>query len=80
MLISATTVLKLFTLYRINIVADWGSVYSQNAWIVAFYATDQQCDTAPLLEVVHVAPHDFCNAPIASVNSLVMHFVRYTSR
>ncbi len=51
-------------------VADiWGSVWTQDAGTLAFYATEQQCD-ALLFELVQVAPpHDFCNVPIASENS-----------
>ena len=53
-------------------VANRGSVYTSVACTVAFYAKVQQCD-APLFEVLQVAPHDFCNVPIASVNSSSLH-------
>ena len=49
--------------------ADRGSVYTRNAFTLAFFAMEQQYD-APLFDVVQVAPNNACNAPIASV----LHF------
>ncbi len=45
-----------------EIVAGRGSVYTQDACTVAFYATERQRD-APVFEVVQLASHDFCKTP-----------------